>query len=187
MRFYLAILLLCAPPSLAQTACDDVWFTRNLHFDRAGYCFGSTLGQAMFDNSDCTGTSVTLPPKAKAQVDAIRALETRHQCKIDTRRSAIDIDDLDIRRTLVDLPIRDEFEPGCLGWRGAPLPLRAGIGAHTPVTGQISPGDYVLFSFQPVDGWSYVTVHAHNFSVLKTGGWVSDTAFPEDACDAWAG
>lgn len=187
MRVFLVFLLLAAPQAIAQTACDDVWFTRNLHFDRAGYCFGSTLGKALFDNSDCTGTSVTLPPKAKAQVDAIRELEERYQCQIDTNRSAIDIDDLDIRRTLIDLPIRDEFESACLGWRLAPLSLWAGIGAQTPVTGQISPGDNVLFSFQPVDGWSYVTVHAHDFSALKTGGWVPDKTFVEETCDAWAG
>ena len=41
--------LLCAllaSPAAASDVCDDLWFTRNLIMDRAGYCFGSVLGRA---------------------------------------------------------------------------------------------------------------------------------------------
>ncbi len=187
MRYFLLSLLLLGAPAAAQQACDDVWFTRNLHFDRAGYCFGSALGQAVFDNSDCVGKDITLSPDAKRQVNEIKKLEAFHGCKVDTSRTTIDIADLALRRQLIDLPIRDEFESGCLGWLGTPLPLHAGIGAQNPVMGHIEPGDYVLFSFVPVGDWTYVTTHADNFSGLKTGGWALVTAFPETACTAWAG
>ena len=54
MRFVLTFLLsLCVTPAFALDHCEEWWFTRNLVFDRAGYCFSSPLGQAVFDNSDC--------------------------------------------------------------------------------------------------------------------------------------
>ena len=178
---------LIAVPALAEDACDDVWFTRNLHFDRAGYCFGSALGQAIFDNSNCVGQDITLDPRARDQVAKIRELEAYFGCNVDTSRTWIEIGDMAIRRQLYDLPIRDDFESGCLGWQGAPLPLRAGIGPGTPVIGRIEPGDYVLLSFMPVQGWSYVTIHTPDFAALKSGGWVPDAAFVPDACAGWAG
>ena len=42
------MLLSIAPPVVAQEddpPCDELWFARNLLFDRAGHCFDSTLGQ----------------------------------------------------------------------------------------------------------------------------------------------
>lgn len=65
-----------ALPFLATTAqadgrCNDLWFTRNALINQAGYCFGSNLGQALFDNSDCQGKSVTLSPEAQRQVAQI--------------------------------------------------------------------------------------------------------------------
>ncbi len=187
MRVLLLMLALLASPAHAQDACYDVWFTRNLHFDRAGYCFDSPLGQAIFDNSDCTGTSITLTPQAKQQVDEIKQLEAMHGCQVDTNRTSLEISDIATRRQLRDLPIRDEFESGCLGWQGRPVSLHAGTGPDTPEIGRIEPGDYVLFSFLPVGDWSYVTVHTHDFSALKSGGWAPSSTFQEDNCTDWAG
>ena len=96
MRHLWVLLLLVATPGFAQEACDDVWFTRNLHFDRAGYCFGSPLGQAVFDNSNCIGKDVTLAPDAKRQIDEIRRIEALHGCNVDTNRSFLAIPDLPI-------------------------------------------------------------------------------------------
>ena len=182
-----ALLIIFAAPAMAQNACDDVWFTRNLHFDRAGYCFGSVLGRALFDNSDCTGSDITLDPEIKRQVEDIRRLEAVHGCKVDTARSTLEIADIQIRRRLRDLPIRDEFESGCLGWFGEGAPLRASHDDGAEIIGEVEMGDYVLFSFQPVDGWSYVTTHHHDFSGLKAGGWVPNSVFPQEACAEWAG
>ena len=39
-----------AGPAAADERCHDLWFARNAIMDRAGYCFGSVLGQAVFDN-----------------------------------------------------------------------------------------------------------------------------------------
>ena len=60
MRALTLLLFLIASPAAASDVCHDLWFTRNLIMDRAGYCFGSMLGKATFDNSDCTGKNVSL-------------------------------------------------------------------------------------------------------------------------------
>ena len=187
MKKILILLMSCATPVAAQEACDDVWFTRNLQFDRAGYCFGSVLGQALFDNSDCTGRDIILDPEVKRQVEEIKKIEAHHGCKIDTSRRTLQIADLQIRRRLRDLPIRDDFSSGCLGWLGEAAPLYSGHDESSSIIGQVEMGDYVLFSFLPVNGWSYVTTHAHEFSGLKAGGWVPGAVFPQEACADWAG
>jgi len=61
MRAFLALLLAAlAAPAAALEICDELWFTRNLIYDRAGYCFSSPLGRAVFDNSDCTGSALKI-------------------------------------------------------------------------------------------------------------------------------
>ena len=51
MRWLLLVLLLIPAPVRALEICDDLWFTRNLLFSRAGYCFGSVLGQTVFGDT----------------------------------------------------------------------------------------------------------------------------------------
>lgn len=187
MRHVLILLLLLATPALGQDACEDAWFTRNLLMDRAGYCFASPLGQALFDNSDCTGNDITLAPEVKRQVEEIKEIEALNGCKVDTTRRDLAIDDLTIRRQLSDLPVRDQFESACLGWLGEGAPLRAGRDDEARIIGEVEMGDFVLFSFLEADGWSYVTTHEHDFTGLKSGGWVLSAVFPEEACAAWAG
>ncbi|MEL6206394.1 MAG: DUF4453 domain-containing protein [Pseudomonadota bacterium] len=182
-----AFLALLAAPALADNGCHDLWYTRNAIVDRAGYCFGSALGQAVFDNAGCIGKSVDLSPSAKRQVDQIRAIEAEAGCKVNTAQTRLHIDDLAIRRRLIDLPIRDEFASGCLGYGGAPIALRAGHSAGAPAIGQIEAGDYVLFAFYGVGDWVYVTAHSDGWGRLKAGGWMDWSAIPQDACRDWAG
>ncbi|MCK5500992.1 MAG: YARHG domain-containing protein, partial [Tritonibacter mobilis] len=63
--------LAAATPAVAGDYCADLWFTRNAIIDRAGYCFGSTLGQRLFDNGDCIAKSVSLSDADKAKVALI--------------------------------------------------------------------------------------------------------------------
>ena len=59
MRFLTVVFLLLTPvTAVADALCDELWLTRNMVFDRAGYCFGSNLGEAIFDNSDCNSRGV---------------------------------------------------------------------------------------------------------------------------------
>ena len=186
MRHLLFIALVFMPVSAAADGCDDLWFTRNLIMDRAGYCFGSALGRAVFDNSDCIGKAVTLPPGAAEKVAEIRALESQHQCRVDTGATTLDVQDIDIRRKLHVLPIRDEFESACIGWRQGITPLRASPDAGSPVIGRLRDGDTMLYSHLSVEGWSYVTVYAPNSGPLVSGGWLGAKT-SEKSCKSWAG
>ena len=115
MRILASILIALPLPALADDICHDLWFTRNLIMDRAGYCFGSILGKSTFDNGDCTGKSVALGTAATEMVARIQASEKELACKVDTGQPVLDLEDADFRRTLTDLPLRSPFESACIG------------------------------------------------------------------------
>lgn len=186
MRVLAILLCLACAPAVADEFCHDLWFTRNALFDRAGYCFGSALGQAVFDNSDCVTRQPALDPAAQAAVAQIKAMEARVGCRVNTAQGWLDLDDLHILRQLIDLPIPDELGSGCLGWQGPVVPLHSGHSPNAPVIGRIAPGDYVLFDHWPVAGWSYVTTHGPNFVGLTSGGWVR-WVYDDSVCASWAG
>ena len=185
MRVLSVLLILVATPAMANEACHDLWFTRNLIMDRAGYCFGSTLGKAVFDNSDCTGKSVTLGENWQQQVSRLRARETQLECKVDTSRPFLDLPDADIRRRLNTLPVRDEFESACIGWLKSDLSLHASTHAASTVVGVVSPGDNVSFRHDAVGEWNYVTVTGKDWG-YKSAGW-TDSAFAIGDCAQFAG
>jgi len=179
-----ATALLTASAS-ANNGCHDLWFTRNLIMDRAGYCFGSQLGQAVFDNGDCKGKQVSLDADATQLVDRIRALEKKYGCSVNTKGKQLDVKDISIRKRLTDLPIVDEFPKGCLGWQGPTTPLYAGQAISPAVLAEIERGDYISFKHLPVGDWTYVTVADPDWTI-KGGGWMSATV-NESSCKAWAG
>lgn len=185
MRFLIVMFAALMPVTALADGCEDLWFTRNLIMDRAGYCFGSKLGQAIFDNADCIGKSVKLTSRASRKVAEIQALERQHQCKVNMRSTSLELIDLDLRRKLDDLPIRDEFESACIGWRQGTTPLYAARDVGSTVVGRITDSDFVSFGHVPVDGWAYVTVHAENWA-MKSGGWLGAEA-SEASCRQWAG
>lgn len=182
---FLTALVFCAAPAWANDGCHDLWFTRNLIMDRAGYCFGSVLGQAVFDNADSTGTSVSLPPGQQQMVAALREMERRFECHVNTGQPWLHLNDRAVRQRLTDLPIRDEFESACLGWLGPLAPLRAGHHPGSDVLNYVSPGDWVSYSHIPVGPWTYVTIHLPDWT-LKGGGWL-DTSAQEEVCSDYAG
>lgn len=168
--------------------CADLWFTRNLQMDRAGYCFGSALGKAVFDNSDCAGGSVSLDANTEALVQEVRKLEEQFSCKLDSTSTRLDLPDIEIRRRLVDHPLPDGFESACLGWARGETALYAGRSASLPVVGAVEPGDFIRFGHfasDQDDGWSYVTVHSNNFERMKSAGWLRGGT--TDECEAYAG
>lgn len=162
---------LSAVPLWASDACDDLWFTRNAIMDRAGYCFGSSLGKAIFDNTGCTGKSVALDEQAKQAVRQVQRLEKRIGCQVNTSGQSLDLEDLHIRRQLWHLPLLDELESACLGWLGPATPLSAGHSSTAPQVGLISPGDTIVYTHIPVGSWSYVTTHDANWR-YKSAGWL---------------
>lgn len=185
MKFLVCTLCMLGSPVLATDACHDLWFTRNALVDRAGYCFGSVLGQAVFDNNGCTGKSVTLSPQAQQTVHQIQALEARIGCRVNTGQTSLELDDLELRRRLWDLPVLDELAGACLGWLGASVGLRAGHRSDAPYVGQITSGNYVSYGHVPVGSWSYVTTSGPDWQVTS-GGWLDMSAVQEQ-CRDYAG
>lgn len=186
MRILILLLSLVATPALAADPCDDLWFSRNLIMDRAGYCFGTALGKAIFDNADCTGKSVTLIREEQRQVDAILKQERAFGCKVDTSRRSMDLPDIAVRRRMVDQPVADEFESGCFGWLEVATPLFAARNTSGAIVGRIEPGDNLLYMHWPVDDWNYVTVWTDGMSTFKSGGWMRFRT-TEESCRNWAG
>lgn len=185
MRHLPMTLILCAAalPAAAQDVCEDLWFTRNLIFDRAGYCFSSNLGRAIFDNAGCIGNDVEPDPAEQWIVDAILAREALLDCDVDTTARSLDFPDIEVRRAMIDLPIRDEFGSGCIGWRGAPIALHTARDAGAPVIGWIGPGEDIYFGFDQIDGWDFVI----NSTDPAQMGWMPAFIWNEKACDGFAG
>ena len=176
-------LALCAGPAVADANCADLWFTRNLVFDRAGHCFSSALGEAIFDNTDCTANEAKLDKTGQTIVDTILGLEAEFACKVDTTRTALQVDQIAARMRLIDLPVADEYASPCYGWRGAPVPLYSARNPTAPVTGTIEPGEDILMSFMGVDGWTFLYSSPDDPDM----GWVRDFDWAGDSCTSNAG
>ena len=186
MRVLLFVLAFLASPAVAQDAlCDDLWFTRNLVFDRAGYCFGSALGQSVFGNDGCTTKNPQLSAKDKDIIDRVRSYEAEWGCKVDTGRTRLAISDLSFRKALTDLPIMTGYESGCIRWKGAVVPLFAGKSPNAPKVGELRPGQSILTAYENADGWEFVTISDDNGTTLATGWAFLD---PVDwTCEQYAG
>ena len=184
MRWLVLAIAMMAAPVAALDLCDDLWFTRNLVYDGAGYCFGSALGQAVFDNNGCTEGAVALSVADKALVARVQALEAEVPCKVDTKRSALNIPDLASRRSLIDLPVASAFESACIGWKGERLALHVARDPDASVSGAARPGDTLLFQFEDEDGWSYVEVLQNE--VPAGAGWAR-VEIGEGSCAQVAG
>ncbi len=118
MRWILAICFLVPVQALGLETCDDLWFTRNLIFDRAGHCFGSVLGKAVFDNEGCADGGITLTPEAANLVDRVRALEAELGCEVDTKQDFLAVPVLAQRKTLGDVRRAGQSGSACAGWKG---------------------------------------------------------------------
>ncbi len=185
------MLLSVATPVVAQEddpPCDELWFARNLLFDRAGFCFDSTLGQAAFDNADCTTAAPALDARAAANVARLRAAETAYGCAIDTRRTRLrDQEYLAFYRDLQDLPVVELYPGGCIGYRGAPIPLRSGASDSAPVIGTAAPGQSLGLSYQDFGDWTFVTVHPRDTGLpVLAYGWARLGPDPL-ICDVYPG
>lgn len=164
-----------------QASCGDAWYLRNLAFDRAGYCFGSALGEALFDNSDCTTHSPTLSDWDKSVVSAAKRYEQDMGCSVDTTQASIGatlIGKLD----LVDrLPVLASYDSMCLGFNGPDLPMRSDLGIATSFsTGDVAAGDTVRFRFEGADGFEFVETEFG-------AGWIVGGAIGPATCREFAG
>ncbi len=167
--------------------CQDLWFTRNQLFDRAGYCFKTPLGKAVFDNSNCTTSEAQLSPTDWQKVEIIRSFERDLGCAIDTTNGVLSIPLIGLRFELEDVPIISEFASGCLGWNGPSVPLYAGHRPGAPLFGFDNPGDDIVWEYEypgmPA-GWEFITVYRDGVQVML--GW-SNTPIDYGLCTNLAG
>lgn len=188
MKRTLTALALLTGPASAGDYCDELWYTRNAIMYQAGYCFGSVLGQAVFGTGPCIGTSVTLSPEDTQTVARLRATEKELSCRVDTKQSHLDLDDLFIRRQLWDVPIPEDRQSACIGWMGPDVTLHAGQGSDTPVVGSIMPGQTVSYGHWPDEGWIYVTVSEHGDNMPAiSAGWMNYERLGEVPCQDYQG
>lgn len=180
-------LLLTATPAVADGFCDEAWFIRNLIVDRAGYCFGSALGQSVFDNSDCTGKDVSLSPASARTVAMIRDQEAWMGCAVDTAGNRLDVPHRPLLERLEVLPVPTDTASGCIGWRGGSIPLLAAPREDAPVVGLGETGMNVVWEYDYVgvaDGWQFLTLYRDSARVGM--GW-SITPIHEELCTTLAG
>lgn len=181
MTKYVFAILLAFSAGSAQASCEDAWYLRNLAFDRAGYCFGSALGRALFDNGNCSTKSPALSDRDMAMVEATRAYETLSACKINTGATSLDttligkLDEIDL------LPTIAMYESLCIGFAGPDLPMRSDVGIATSYpTGDVVAGDTVHFRFETTDGFEFVETDLG-------AGWIAEGAIAPDLCQQFAG
>lgn len=116
--------------SFADLSCDELWFARNAMMDKAGYCFGSPLGKALFDNSDCTTTDPQLESAAQAMVQQITKNEAALSCVVDTQRKTLEDGAIGYIRQRIELDVQPPVpglwhaEESCMGY-GADVPVYA--------------------------------------------------------------
>lgn len=157
----------------ASPFCDLLWVTRNMLFDREGYCFGSVLGAALFDNAGCTPGGPALSAEPAAAVTRMKELEARSGCRTDTA-AAPSAGQRAIHARLLrlqDLPEPDELGWACIGYLGPGVALRSGASAASPAVGRAEPGQSLVFNYLPRGGWHYVIVTGGADSGTYTEGW----------------
>lgn len=181
MKFNMIAAALVMAAGQVQASCEDAWYLRNLAFDRAGYCFGSTLGKAVFDNGDCTTKSPTLSAWDQRMVDDTKRYKADMGCKIDTGATRLEssligkLDDVDL------LPTLAPYESMCIGFSGPDLPTRSDLGIATSYpTGDVVAGDTVRFRFESADGWEFVETDL-------AAGWIPSGAITPASCRQFAG
>lgn len=159
-------LVLSVGPAAAQNDpfCEELWLSRNTVLDRAGQCFATPLGQAVFDNAGCVAGDTRLNPLDAEIVRVAEAVETWAGCAVDTEAGGLSVQAMTFRARLTELftvPVRIDTEAGCVNYQGPPVPLHAGISTNLTVIGMIEPGQTVLAAHQALrGGWQYLQVFA---------------------------
>lgn len=190
MRLVLCLLMaLSTPAAWAEEPCDDLWFSRNFYFDQAGYCFGSALGQSVFDNSDCRSNSASVPPTIAPLVQELKAAQDELGCRINSGRARpLDVPHLADRFLLDIQPISDGLESACRVETTTPVALRSAPWQGAEIIGYLQPGDEVLLAhYAPHSagpGWGYASTVWRSGAPARLLGWYADTP---GACRVFAG
>ena len=183
LSIFTLIALITTTHAYADDQCDDLWLSRNIIFDSYGHCFSSPLGQATFDNTGCSKTPTPLDAFDKAAVASLRAQETHLMCKVDTKRTLLNVTAIDQRQLLATQPMASEYESACIGYNGEfPIALYAGPSTFTTVLGFIQKNDNANWWHENTGEWAFMTVFQPDGS--EKIGWTNE---PVNQCTSFAG
>lgn len=185
-------LMLGSGTASAQDAafCQELWLSRNTVMDRAGQCFTSSLGRAVFDNGDCVDGNIRLNPLDAEIVRLVQETEVWANCDVDIDADQLAVGALRFQQNLMFLftvPVRRDSEQMCSGYRGAPVSLYTGISTDTTLIGTVWPGQDVTSSHHPMrGGWEYLEASAPDGTPLAYG-WAQGFSDDRDLCAFSAG
>lgn len=192
MKRILLALFLSMAPLAAQSQqfsfCETAWVTRNMIFDRAGHCFGSALGQNLFNNADCTVSGPTLSPELAEFVAWAREEETRVGCNLPTGQGAWPSirAAFDFYNQFWTVPLPLDGGSACWGYHGAAVPVRLGASHDAPQIGSLSPGQSYVSVHFGAHNWDFITVMTGPSGQDIVTGW-AQPEFALDVCDQVAG
>lgn len=183
-----ALLLALPGPAAANSFCEDLWIARNTLFHRAGHCFASPLGEALFGNAGCNASGSALSAEDTEAVNQIRWMEGQFACRVDTGRAADERMRAEAARLarLRDIPALDEFGWACHGYRGPGITLRSGASDKAPVTGQVTAGQTMGSEHLLRGDWMFVTVSHGPGTARLAEGWTRQRVQPGE-CEQEAG
>ncbi len=174
-------------PANAIDICPDLWLSRNAIYNDAGQCFRSPLGQALFDNSDCTPQLQEVGKDIHAKVAKIHRYERENACSVDTDSADLDVHLIDLRLLLRDHPVADGYESTCIGIRsGGLLPLHIAKHEASRITGYIEDGDTIDFFHESEGEWEFASLVRRDGQNLRIAGWLLGPIRP-DHCREFAG
>jgi hypothetical protein len=179
MRLPVLVLMLLPMPAAAD-GCGDFWYMRNLIADRAGYCFNSPLGRAIF--GACGAGAPRFTTRDEAAMARIREVEDEFDCAIDTDKT--ELTDWWPRdwSAITVLPIPTGYDSGCIGWTGPEVPLHAAPDAAAATVGAIRAGDLIVWSHEDEGAWQFVVI-----DYADAMGWVRAVDVPYQLCRSVAG
>lgn len=178
---------LLAQTAYAEEPCDDLWYSRNFYFEQAGYCFGSKLGKAVFDNSNCKSKNVSLSAFIQYRISQMEKIETEWECKINTGKiRALSIPNIDLRKNLLTQPISQGFESSCFGYTGSSqVPLYSAMSENSKIIGHVKLGDDVIDAHEEVDNGDWWFASVTDKDGNDRIGWTNVVIFGQ--CEAMAG
>lgn len=154
--------------------CDELWFSRNAMLNQAGYCFQTPLGQAIFDNSDCTTRTPQISDEAVQEIDKFQTLETKLGCQVNTDQSEIRVSDIEQRLLLTVQPgavFPSETEHSCLGYDGPSLSAYSAPDQSSQALYNIENGDVLDFEFGHGHEWTLTRIRSVDGKAIHMG-WV---------------
>ncbi len=176
-----------------RASCESLWVERNQILNVAGQCFNTALGQAVFDNADCTPGAPALPEGAVNRISRIELEEQGRLCAVNTAQDQITVNGrygplhfgnggLTLGRWLGALQKLDVFPHSAGRARSCTvggldsngdnfLALRSGPDVRYPQIGQLLSGERVLSTSACMGRWCFADAVQNGNRTERRSGW----------------